>query len=79
MKLSKQQRVHCRRTHYWCNITKLKTLVLSCDASQYSLCGQYGLRAVLSHAMDNGKGKPVAYAARTPAEKNYSQIKKDLQ
>ena len=50
-----------------------KPLVLACDASQY------GLGAVLSHVMDDGKERPVVYASRTltPAEKNYSQIEKE--
>ena len=50
-----------------------KPLVLACDASQYSL------GAVLSHVMDDGKERPVAYASwtLTPAEKNYSQIEKE--
>ena len=50
-----------------------KPLVLACDASQYSL------GAVLSHVMDDGKERPVAYASwtLTPAKKNYSQIEKE--
>ena len=42
-----------------------KPIVLSCDASQY------GIGAVLSHAMDNEQDRPIAYVSRTlsPAEK----------
>jgi len=49
-----------------------KTLVLSCDASQYSI------GAVLSQ-VDNSDEKPVAYASRilTNAERNYSQLEKE--
>ena len=49
-----------------------KTLVLSCDASQYSI------GAVLSQ-VDNSDEKPVAYASRTltDAERNYSQLEKE--
>ena len=50
-----------------------KPVLLACDASQY------GLGAVLSHIMDNGLERPIAYASRTltAAEKNYSQLEKE--
>ena len=45
-----------------------KELILACDASSH------GIRVVLSHQMEDGSERPVAYASRTllPAEKNYS-------
>ena len=50
-----------------------KPLILACDASQY------GIGAVLSHKMDNGDERPIAYVSRTlnSAEKRYSQLEKE--
>ena len=48
-------------------------LKIACDASPY------GVGAVISHVMENGEERPVAFAPRTlnEAEKNYAQIEKE--
>ena len=50
-----------------------KPLVLTCDGSPY------GIIAVLSHTMEDGSNRPLAFASRTltVAEKKYAQLEKE--
>lgn len=50
-----------------------RKLTVACEASLY------GEGAVLSHIMDDGEEKPIAFASRTlnKSEKNYAQVEKE--
>lgn len=50
-----------------------KEIIVASDASSY------GIRVVILHKIEDGTTKPIAHASRTllPAERSYSQIKKE--
>ena len=50
-----------------------RKLILACDASPY------GVGAVISHVMDDGEERPIAFASRTltKSERKYWKIVKE--
>ena len=59
----------CLLVHY----DPSRQLILTCDASPY------GMGSVLSHRMEDGCDKPIAFSSRplAPAERKYSQLEKE--
>ena len=56
-----------------CHHSTVKPIQVSCDASPF------GVGAVLSHVVEDGTERPIAFASRslTKADRNYSQVDKE--